>query len=256
MEVPIPFRPRPEADVADEGRDAAPAGDDGNPARRSPLLMSLFPAGVAAAEWHGNGTAAQLHAGERQDIGQSVARRVGEFTAGRLCVRRAAVDLGIDAFTLRVGADRSPQWPSSLIGSITHTEGFRGAVLARRGTLRALGVDAEVIGRVTPELWPQICTPAEAAWLYSLADAQRASAAALIFSAKEAFYKCQYPLTHAWLDFHDLSMNPLVIRSGSPQDFSLCANTSRAGGAGTLLPLQGRYTIAGTLMLTAVTLCA
>ena len=26
----------------------------------------------------------------------------------------------------------------------------------------------------------------------------------LIFAAKEAFYKCQYPLTGEWLDFEDL----------------------------------------------------
>lgn len=29
----------------------------------------------------------------------------------------------------------------------------------------------------------------------------------LIFSAKEAVYKCYYPLTLAWLDFHDVQID-------------------------------------------------
>lgn len=38
----------------------------------------------------------------------------------------------------------------------------------------------------------------------SLRPSERAAAVTLIFSAKEAFYKCQYPLVAEWLDFHDL----------------------------------------------------
>src|SRR5258706_16095138 len=45
------------------------------------------------------------------------------------------------------------------------------------------------------ELWRSICTPSETAWLGSLPDSERLAAATLIFSAKEAFYKCQFALT-------------------------------------------------------------
>ena len=31
---------------------------------------------------------------------------------------------------------------------------------------------------------------------------------ALVFSAKEAFYKCQYGLTESWVGFHDVMLDP------------------------------------------------
>jgi 4'-phosphopantetheinyl transferase EntD len=33
---------------------------------------------------------------------------------------------------------------------------------------------------------------------------ERSTAATVIFSAKEAYYKCQYSLTRRWLDFQDV----------------------------------------------------
>jgi len=36
----------------------------------------------------------------------------------------------------------------------------------------------------------------------------RLRAASLIFSAKEAFYKCQYPITTEWLEFADIEIEP------------------------------------------------
>jgi 4'-phosphopantetheinyl transferase EntD len=42
-----------------------------------------------------------------------------------------------------------------------------------------------------------------------LPAAERAAAVTLIFSVKEAFYKCQYPLTAEWLNFEDVRVQPL-----------------------------------------------
>jgi 4'-phosphopantetheinyl transferase EntD len=107
-------------------------------------------------------------------------------------------------FALLPQSDRQPSWPASLVGSITHTAGLCAAVAARRTSFAGLGVDSEVVGEVSPELWPKICATREIAWLRTLPAAEQAPAATLIFAAKEAFYKCQYPVTGEFLDFHDV----------------------------------------------------
>jgi 4'-phosphopantetheinyl transferase EntD len=72
-----------------------------------------------------------------------------------------------------------------------------------------LGLDSEVAGGVEEKLWPAICLPQELAWLDALPGDERAGAATLLFSAKEALYKCQYPLFAQRLDFHDLQIAPI-----------------------------------------------
>jgi 4'-phosphopantetheinyl transferase EntD len=180
-----------------------------NPALSSELISSMFPAGVATAELRGGGDASLLLRGEAEQLGRAVPRRIQEFAAGRLCARRALTDLGIEDFPLRVAHDRQPLWPDSIVGSITHTAGFCAAVVGERHRFIGLGVDAEIVGHVTAQLWSSICTPTEINWLRSLAWSDQAAAAALVFVAKEAFYKCQYAVVHEWLDFHDVRIAPL-----------------------------------------------
>lgn len=162
------------------------------------------------------GDAAQLYPEEAQHLGKAIAKRVGEFAAGRICARQALEQLGISGFPLPVREDRRPQWPQGIVGSITHTQGYYAAVAARCGDYRAIGVDAELVGRVGRHLWPKICTDAEVAWLESLSEPEQTRTGALIFSAKEAFYKCQYGLTESWVGFQDVALDPLAsdLQSG------------------------------------------
>jgi len=180
-----------------------------NPATLSGTFASLFPLGVAAAELRTPGDASLLLPAEAQSMCNAVPKRIQEFAAGRLCARRALAEFGVADFPIRVARDRQPVWPGFLVGSITHTAGICAAVVAERARLIALGVDTEVVGAVKADLWPTICVSAETAWLDTLDPVQRAAAVTLIFSAKEAFYKCQYPLVGEWLNFHDLRVTPL-----------------------------------------------
>ncbi len=67
-------------------------------------------------------------------------------------------------------------------------------------------MDVEPADSVEPHLWRRICTSDELSTLQAL-DAQAAlETATLIFSAKEAFYKCQHALTGQWLGFSDISI--------------------------------------------------
>jgi len=181
---------------------------DANPATLSPVIAGLFPDGVVAAELRAPGVAALLLPAEAEGVANAIPTRVQEFAAGRLCARRALAEFGVTGFPVRVARDRQPLWPEFLVGSITHTAGFCAAVVAERTSVMAVGLDSEVAGAAKEDLWASICAEAELTWLGALPRAQRAAAVTLNFSAKEAFYKCQYPLTGEWLSFHDLAVTP------------------------------------------------
>jgi 4'-phosphopantetheinyl transferase EntD len=180
-----------------------------NPATLSAGLSGLFPPGVIAAELTVPAPRTLLTAAELQFIAHCADKRIQDFAAGRACAHRALRELGFPDFSVLAGGHREPIWPASIIGSITHTHGYAAAVLARRGDLSGIGIDCEVIDSVDEELWSRICTPIEIERLAQLPPAEAGRQAALIFAAKEAFYKCQFPLTREWVGFEDVVIEPL-----------------------------------------------
>jgi 4'-phosphopantetheinyl transferase EntD len=211
-----------------------------NPAKLSAELRSLFPPGALAAELRGPGDPAALFPDEAECLHGAVPKRAQEFAAGRLCARRLLSEFGIEDFPLKAVKDRQPLWPDSLVGSITHTAGFCAAVAARKSEISALGIDSELAASVREELWRWICTPHETSWLHTVPPAEQSAAATLIFSAKEAFYKCQFPLVQERLVFHDATV---AVRSwGAGQGaFEIRANRPIALARYATLPLQGQY---------------
>lgn len=210
-----------------------------NPAKLTMNLNELFPPGALAAEMREPGDPAALLPGEKQYHRGAVQKRAQEFAAGRACARRLLAEFGIVDFPVKVAADRQPLWPEGLVGSITHTSGFCAAVVARKQSLSAVGIDSEVAGSVKAELWRGICTPSEIAWLRSLPQGEQTAAATLIFSAKEAFYKCQYPLVGERLNFNDATVEPAW--GAARGVFTIHANRSIALARHASLPLQGRF---------------
>ena len=176
------------------------------PALDCALLRPLLPAGIAAAEWLGEGDPTQLSDAEQHGVRRAAPKRAREFAAGRFCARHALTRFGVEAFALGMGRDRRPLWPPHLVGSITHTDGFCAAAVGERRRFRAIGIDAETIGGVTSDLWSRMFLPAEIAQLERLTGAEQARTATLMFSAKEAFYKCQYELSGQWLEFTDVAV--------------------------------------------------
>jgi len=216
------------------------ASIEANPAKLSPSLSSLFPPGALAADMREPGNPSWLLPAEAQALKKAVLKRVQEFSAGRQCARALLAEFGIYDFPIKVGDDRQPVWPEGIVGSITHTAGLCAAVVAQRTLLRAVGLDSEVAGSVKSELWPSICTASEIDWLHTLPQAQQAMAATLVFSAKEAFYKCQYPLVRERLAFHDARVE--VQSWGALRgDFRILATRSIAFAAHAGLPMQGQY---------------
>ena len=226
-----------------------------NPASLSARLASLFPPGSRAAELRGAADPALLYPEEAAHVAKAVATRVQEFAAGRLCARRVLAEFGVLNYPLEAAKDRQPLWPANLVGSITHTEGFGAAVAAEKQHVAALGIDSEVAGRVKAELWPCICTEGEIAWLETRAPLERGVAATLIFAAKEAFYKCQYPLTAEWLNFHDVTVE-VPASNAARGVFNVRANRSIGFARWARLPIQGEFLFHEQFVTAAVAVTA
>jgi 4'-phosphopantetheinyl transferase EntD len=224
-----------------------------NPASLSPRLCELFPRGAFTAELRGGGDPSALYPEEARYLQKAVRKRAEEFAAGRLCARLLLREFGIQKFAIEVGAHRQPLWPESLVGSITHTTGFCAAVAAPKECLRSVGIDTEITGSVKTELWRGICTPSETAWLRTLPDSEQLAAATLMFSAKEAFYKSQFPLTQERLGFHDVSVE-LPAWGEKRGTFRIIANCSIELERSAALPLQGQYLFHEQFITSAIAL--
>jgi 4'-phosphopantetheinyl transferase EntD len=219
----------------------------------SQSLGELFPLGVLAAESREPGCPLLLLPAEAQFLGSAVRKRAQEFAAGRVCARRLLAEFGISNFPIAVAADRQPVWPAGMVGSITHTTGFCAAVVAEKKRVIALGIDSEVAAGVEAKLWPAICTTDELQWLHSLPESERGNAVTLIFSAKEAFYKCQYPLVGERLKFRDLSVEPHAWGDQCGA-FSVQPNRRIAFAAHAALPVPGRFLFHEEFVTTGIAL--
>ncbi len=128
----------------------------------------------------------------------AVPRRLREFSAGRAAARAALAQIGLAPVAIPHGADRAPVWPRGVIGSISHSATQCLAVALPLGVVRGIGIDLEEDTPLAPDLWPLVLDAVERS---TQVQAQQAKQ---VFSAKEAAYKAQYPLTKTMLDFHDL----------------------------------------------------
>ena len=218
----------------------------------STLLGRVLVDGVRGAEAGDGDSEAPLFPEEAAAVARAVAKRRREFAAGRACARRALVALGVPAVALPPDPQRVPRWPPGVIGSITHTRDYAAAVVAWQQPGAAVGLDAErALSPRSTDVLPRIARPRELTLLDALAPEARALRGALLFSAKEAAYKCQFPATRELLDFSDAE-----IDAGSHD--ALVAGAAglirvrfrRDCRAGRLGPLDVRYAIAGDLVLT------
>ncbi len=154
-----------------------------------------------------------LYPEEMYCISNAANKRKSEFTAGRVCARNALKKLGYTDFPLLMGEDRAPQWPEDISGSIAHTSEYCGVAVAKKKDFPSLGFDMELIDRLGKHLWPQIFTSREQSWIQTLPGDEQDQSAALLFSAKECFYKYQYPLTKLWVGFEDVEIEASLVEN-------------------------------------------
>jgi 4'-phosphopantetheinyl transferase EntD len=148
----------------------------------------------------------ELFPEERQYIARAVHRRQAEFGMARVLARAALAQLGMPPVPLVPRPDRSPQWPTGIIGSITHTERYCAVAVTNAPEVSGLGIDVEGDLPLSPQVLPMICTDTELFWLAEQNPGDQGWLGKLFFSAKESFYKCQYPTTESFLDFREVEL--------------------------------------------------
>ncbi|WDZ86715.1 4'-phosphopantetheinyl transferase family protein [Micromonospora cathayae] len=165
-------------------------------------MRDLLPPSVAVAVAGPADFVGELLPAEQACLGErAVESRRRDFTAGRVCARRAMTDLGLPPVAVPSAEDRSPVWPAQVVGTITHTRGYAAAAAARRDEVRSVGMDAEQHKILDDGVRRLICLPAELDRCPQLPAGT--SWHAVIFSAKETVYKVWHPVVGTWLDFHD-----------------------------------------------------
>lgn len=175
-------------------------------------LEALLGPGVIVASSPLHGELADLFPEERRVVEHAVISRVREFATGRLLARQLLRRLGYSDMPLLPGADRCPVWPAGATGSISHTSDLCVVAVALTSEATAIGIDVEPFAPLESELFPLVFVESESRWLAAQPSSQQPFLARALFSAKECYYKCQYPLTRRVLEFRDVEARVSVRR--------------------------------------------
>jgi 4'-phosphopantetheinyl transferase EntD len=111
-----------------------------------------------------------------------------------------------------------PVWPPGSCGSITHKSGHVGITVASSADYYSVGIDCEDASKDISHLKQKICTPNDETLIAALAAQGKLDAGsltALIFSAKEALFKCHHPLGKTMFWFHDAEVDSIDLEAGT-----------------------------------------
>lgn len=138
----------------------------------------------------------------------AVRKRRAEYVAGRTCARRSIQRLnGIPNWSGHTLPNGQPQWPSGMVGTITHTAGYAAAAVALEDDHTSIGMDTQYIMKdsVQDEIGPNVCDPRK--WLPVQGLMSLCEFTTLMFSAKEAAAKCLYPLVGRMFWMRDIQID-------------------------------------------------
>ncbi|MEE1799444.1 MULTISPECIES: 4'-phosphopantetheinyl transferase superfamily protein [unclassified Streptomyces] len=179
------------------------------------MIGGILPAGVAVEAAYDDTPepGEELFPEEKAQVASAVPKRQREFTTVRLLARRALHTLGLPPVPLLPNRRGAPQWPEGIVGSMTHCDGYRAAVVARSGETASLGIDAEPDAPLPEGVLEAITLPSERSHLAALtARHAEVSWDRLVFSAKESVFKTWYPLTGRELDFSEAEIDIDPVR--------------------------------------------
>lgn len=178
-------------------------------------ISALFTSGVLTRCDHRDGWLDELTPVEKKQIGDVCEKRYSEFAAGRSQARQLIAALTGVAETLLIGEYRQPLWPRAVTGSISHSDNYCAVAIAPKSVLDSVGLDVEPFEALDADVADVVLTEAEHAstavidnmLLQSGREALGGKAHKLIFSIKEAVYKCCYPEVQAFIDFHQCNVS-------------------------------------------------
>ncbi|MFD4366601.1 4'-phosphopantetheinyl transferase Npt [Rhodococcus sp. NPDC058521] len=217
------------------------------------MIERILPAGVASAELYEDPPDLRPHPQEEALIGRAVEKRRREFTTARHCARVAMNRLGVEQGPILRGERGSPVWPRGVVGSLTHCDGYRGAVLAYSMQVRSLGIDAEPNAPLPDGVLPAVSLAREQEWLATTTTDTGVHWDRLLFCAKETTYKAWFPLTQRWLGFEDAHITFQEGPNGNSGTFrsDLLISGETVDGP-PLASFEGRWLTSEGLILTAI----
>jgi enterobactin synthetase component D len=148
--------------------------------------------------------------GDELFAGSRLNRRRSEFAQGRACLHGLLEEMGENK---KVGSaeDRSPVWPDGFVGSLSHSDVWIWGCVARQSDLLSIGIDTERVASSTLRQDVQDTVATDSEWsLVRQSGLTPEEAFTLVFSAKEAFYKCWHPLVKTYFDFFDVQVVALT----------------------------------------------
>lgn len=177
-------------------------------------LAALAPPGVCVGHRViAEGDENALFEEELEAFKRSIPRVRRQSGAARRVAREILGELGFAAAPLPRTSNGPPEWPSGVVGSLSHDDTIAVAAVARAETYEGIGIDVEPAAPLPADLVELVATPLERRrYTASVLESR------VLFAAKEAIYKAQFPSERVFLDFQDievdLDMKQGVTRTG------------------------------------------
>jgi 4'-phosphopantetheinyl transferase EntD len=216
------------------------------------FVARLFPPQVSVSIATGPMFEVPLLAGEPELVEGAVAKRRREFAGGRNAARAALKALGFAPVPILRRDGRAPAWPEGAVGSITHCTDFVCAVAGLSSRFVSLGIDAETAGRMEREVAELVCREDEFVHFTELPAVAGTDWAMIAFSAKEAAYKCIFPLLRKFVDFGEVSLRFTIDATRRGGSFRIGASPSYPQLAAARL--IGKWGMADTLVVSAASI--
>ncbi|MCQ4119388.1 4'-phosphopantetheinyl transferase Npt [Rhodococcus tibetensis] len=214
------------------------------------MIERILPSGVVSAELFEDPPGLRPHPQEEALIGRAVEKRRREFTSARHCARLAMAKLGVDPAPILRGEKGSPVWPRGVVGSLTHCDGYRGAVLGYAMQVRSVGIDAEPHEALPDGVLDAVSLEAERKWLSGTDNSVHWDR--LLFCAKEATYKAWFPLTGRWLGFEDAHITFEAGDGGTGTFHSDLLISGETLEGPPLASFDGRWMVSDGLIITTI----
>jgi 4'-phosphopantetheinyl transferase EntD len=139
---------------------------------------------------------------EQASIASRLVERRRASGAARVVARELLDQFGCARCPIPKGADGEPVWPAGWTGSLAHDDEYVVAAVGRAAEVGAIGIDIEPATALPRDMTALVATPKERNEFGD--DPLRLK---LLFAAKEAVYKAQFPLDRMFLEFHDIEID-------------------------------------------------
>ena len=171
------------------------------------LLALAVPRRVLTATSRVSTAHASSLSAETDALGPDTGFRRNAFATSRRLARELLVEAGCQDAMIGHRADGAPIWPSGVCGSFSYKDEWCAVAVAMGPPGSALGIDVERLEDVPCEAWEDIVSPQELREMSHDAVLPPPQLVNLAFTAKEAYFKAQCPITgNAQLEFRDVEL--------------------------------------------------